>query len=255
MILKVHPHTIEIEKNPVNEREVNISKCEFVFDEEITNDLVKEAYFTFGDSTYKVIIENDECNIPSEVLTKKGTIEIGVVAFKVNGDELVKRYNPSPAYFNSWDGSLKDNAENSEPITPSEMEQFEQELQNGLAEVNSKLPLINQAITEANNLNIDISKVDKVATIDLTKKDGTQKQVQIRDGYDFQYDWDETKLGVKTDAESEYNYVDLKGEKGDCYFATFEIVNGRLKMNKPENLDQIDFRLSPNGHLEMEVSI
>ena len=81
MILKVHPHIIEIEKNPVNEKEVNITKCEFIFDEEITNDFVKEAYFTLNGRSYKQIIENNECDIPQEVLVEKGTIEVGVSAF------------------------------------------------------------------------------------------------------------------------------------------------------------------------------
>lgn len=33
-------------------------------------------------------------------------------------------------------------------------------------------------------------------------------------GYDFQYDWDGTRLGVKHSGEAEYTYVDLKGETG-----------------------------------------
>lgn len=262
MKIIVGQHKLEIVKEPVNEREIDISKCEFEFDEAITSEYVKEAYFTLEDNTYKQIIVNNECDIPSEVLVKKGTVEIGVVAFLVENEEEIKRYNPSPAYFNTWVGSLKDNAENSEPITPSEMEQYEQALQDGLTEVNGKLVEINealedvnQAITETNNLDIDVNKVDKVATIDLTKKDGTHKRVEIRDGYDLDYDWNGTELGIKREDEAEYEYVDLKGEKGDCYFATFEIINGRLKMNKPDNLSQIDFRLSNRGHLEMEVMV
>jgi hypothetical protein len=103
-----------------------------------------------------------------------------------------------------------------------------------------------------NNLDIDVNKVDKIATVDITKKDGTQKSVQIRDGYDLEYNWQGTELGIKREDESDYNYVNLKG---DCYFATFEIINGRLKMNKPDELSQIDFRLNSIGHLEMEVMV
>lgn len=130
MLLKVNPHKIEIVKSPVNEREINISKCTFEFADEITNDYVKEAYFTFGGTTYKQIIVNDECDFPSEVLTKKGTVEIGVVAYLVENETEIKRYNPSPAYFDTWVGSLKDNAENSEPITPTDKEQIEQAITN-----------------------------------------------------------------------------------------------------------------------------
>lgn len=128
MKIIVNPHKIEIVKEPVNEREIDITKCEFEFADEITNDYVKEAYFTFNGTSYKEIIVNNECSIPSEVLVKKGQIEIGVVAFLVENEEEIKRYNPSPAYFNTWLGSLKDNAENSEPITPTDKEQIEQKI-------------------------------------------------------------------------------------------------------------------------------
>lgn len=135
----VGEHKCTIDKTPVNEREIDVTKCEFAFADEITNDYVKEAYFTFKETTYKQIIVNNECSIPSEVLAEKGQVEIGVVAFKTEGTEEIKRYNPSPAYFNTWLGSLKENVENTEPITPSEMEQYEQALQGGLTELNDAL--------------------------------------------------------------------------------------------------------------------
>lgn len=255
MLLKVNPHKIEIVKSPVNEREINISKCTFEFADEITNDYVKETYFTFGGTTYKQIIVNDECDFPSEVLIKKGTVEIGVVAYLVENETEIKRYNPSPAYFDTWVGSLKDHVENSEPITPTDKEQLESIINNAVNEINEALEDVETAVNEANNLDIDVSKVGKIATIDLKKKNGTHKYTEIRDGYSLDYNWNGTELGVKRENEIEYEYTDLKGEKGDCYFATFEIIDARLKMNKPDNLSQIDFRLSPEGHLEMEVSV
>ena len=166
----VGEHKCTIDKTPVNEREIDVTKCEFAFADEITNDYVKEAYFTFKGITYKQIIVNNECSIPSEVLAEKGQVEIGVVAFKTEGTEEIKRYNPSPAYFNTWLGSLKENVENTEPITPSEMEQYEQALNEGLVEVN--------------RINIDAEKVDDTTTITITKKDGTIKEVEILDGVD-----------------------------------------------------------------------
>lgn len=130
MKLIVNPHKIEIEKSPVNEREIDISKCEFEFADEITNEYAKEAYFTFKGTTYKQIIVNNECDFPSEVLAEKGQVEIGVVAFIVEDETEIKRYNPSPVYFNTWQGSLKDDYDNSEPITPTDKEQIEQAITN-----------------------------------------------------------------------------------------------------------------------------
>lgn len=131
MRLIVKPHKIIIDKNElVNEKEIDISKCTFEFDEEITDDFAKEALFTFKGTTYSQLINNNECTFPQEVLAEKGQIEIGVVAYKVENEVEIKRYNPSPAYFNTLLGSLKDNIENSEPITPTDKEQILSELAN-----------------------------------------------------------------------------------------------------------------------------
>ena len=156
MKLIVNPHKIEIVKEPVNEKEVNITKCEFEFADEITNEFTKEAYFTFKGTTYKVIILNNECDIPNEVLVEKGQVEIGVVAFKVDNDLI--RYNPSPAYFNTWAGSLKENAENSSTPTPSELEQLESILtnkQDRLVNGVSIKTINGQSILGEGNINIE----------------------------------------------------------------------------------------------------
>ena len=182
MRLIVNPHEIEVEKSPVNEKQINITKCEFEFADEITEEYVKEAYFTLNGNTYKKIIVNNECEIPYEVLTEKGQIEIGVVAYLVEDEEEIKRYNPRSIYIQTWSGSLKANAQNSEEITPSEMEQYEQALQDGLTEVNGKIDDIDAALTEVNNLDIDANKVGTTTTITITKKDGTSESVQILDG-------------------------------------------------------------------------
>lgn len=156
MKLIVNPHKIEIVKEPVNEKEVNITKCEFEFADEITNEFTKEAYFTFKGTTYKVIILNNECDIPNEVLVEKGQVEIGVVAFKVDNDLI--RYNPSPAYFNTWAGSLKENAENSSAPTPSELEQLESIItnkQDKLVSGTNIKTINNQSILGEGNINIE----------------------------------------------------------------------------------------------------
>ena len=170
MKIKVNPHTLEIQKNLVNEREIDITKCEFEFSEEITQEYVKEAYFTFEGTSYKEIIINNQCNIPNEVLAKKGQIEIGVVAYLVESEEEIKRYNPSPAYFSTLQGSLKDNAENSEPITPSEMEQFEQALQDG--------------INQIANIDINAEQTESGGIVEVTNKDGETTTITLTNGVD-----------------------------------------------------------------------
>lgn len=174
MNIQVNPHSIKIiKKSSVNEKEININKCYFTFADEITDDYVKEAYFTLGDNTYKMIIENNQCDIPGEVLTQKGRVEIGVVAFLVEDEETIKRYNPKPIYINTIRGSLKD-AENSQPITPSEMEQFEQALQEALSHIDEGL---------------GISSIEKtgtsgdVDTYTITYGDGLTSTFEVTNGH------------------------------------------------------------------------
>lgn len=77
----------------------------------------------------------------------------------------------------------------------------------------------NQIIDEANTLDVDAD--GEILTI--TKKDGTQKEVNI------------------------------KGEKGDCNFATFEVNNNmELVMNKTEDM-LLEFNLNENGELEVII--
>ena len=184
MKLIVNPHKIILDKEEtVNEKEINISKCTFEFADEITDDFVKEAYFTYKGESYKKIIANNECTFPQEVLQEEGTVEVGVVAYLVEDEEEITRYNPSPIWFKTDKGSLKQ-AKNSEEPTPSEMEQYEQILQDGLTLVNEKLEDIDTAITETNNLDLDANKVGNTTTVEITKKDGTSKTVNILDGVD-----------------------------------------------------------------------
>lgn len=170
MKLLVNTHKIEIKKELINEKEINVTRCEFEFSEEITDDFVKEAYFTINGKSYKEIIINDECAIPYEVIEQEGQVEVGVVTYVIDNEEILKRYNPSPAYFNILNGSLKDNAENSEPITPSEMEQFEQALQDG--------------INQISNINITAQETETGGIVEVTNKDGETTTIELKNGED-----------------------------------------------------------------------
>ena len=204
MRILVNEHKCEIDKSPVNEKEINITKCEFEFSEEITNNYVKDVYFTLNGNTIKVAnIQNNQCDIPYEVLVQKGMVEIGVVAYLVENEQEIKRYNPSPVFISTLDGSLKDKFDNYEAVTPTDKEQIEQML---------------------NNIDIDGEKIGGVATITITKKDGTQETLQIEDGMGLNYNWIGTSLGIKREDESSYSYVDLKGDKGEAGAIKFEIV-------------------------------
>lgn len=133
MKINVTENKVSIKEEQIlNENEYNIHKIQFDFSSEYTDDLVKVALFSIDNHTYKKIISNNECDIPPEVLTQRGYSILGVYAYKTEQDTLVLRYSPSPTKISVYDGSYKADAENSEPITPSEIEQYQQILQNSL---------------------------------------------------------------------------------------------------------------------------
>ena len=223
MKILVGQHELKIDKkDKVNQNEYKVTKCEFEFDEAITNDLVKIALFTNSAGTYKQYIINNECDIPAEILEKQETTTLGVYAYKEENEELELRYSPEEIKFYVSNGSYKENAENTEPITPTDKEQMEQLLQNGLNDINDKIDEVDEkldgidtAIEETNNLNLDVSdKVDGDVTVTLTKKDATTKSVVISDGTSLQFMWQGTSLGIKTEDMEEYTFVDLQGQVG-----------------------------------------
>ena len=141
MKIIVNPHDLTIEeKDIVNEGEYNITQLNFEFSKEYTDDLVKKAIFIGDDNKgYEMVINDNKCMIPSEILSKNQLVTVGVYAYKVDEDNLVLRYSPTPKIFQISNGSYKADSIPSEEITPSQFEQYQQALQNGLAEVNAKL--------------------------------------------------------------------------------------------------------------------
>ena len=83
----------------------------------------------------------------------------------------------------------------------------------------------NEKFIQFDNLNIEANKEGKVTTITITDKDGVEHETEVYDG-----------------------------EDGGVYFVTFEITNGHLIMNVPELMQNVNFILNANGHLEVEVN-
>ena len=192
MIVQVKPHEIIVNKSPVNELEVNVTKIQFEFDETIPSNYVKKAFFTNGNISKVIELATNECDIPNEVLQNRGQVRLGVIAYEVQDDTLIERFNPRPGYFAVLEGSMVE-ADNTEPITPTDKEQVEQML---------------------SNINIDGEKEGRITTITITFKDGTTKELQLEDGKSIEYNWRGTELGIRQEGESSYQYVNLKGETG-----------------------------------------
>ena len=210
-----------------HENEYKITTCYFTFDEFTNSFEVKYAVFTVLSTgqSYQVDIINNQCDIPSEVLKHEyETIKLGVYGINVDDsgetDILEQRFSPSYTTFIVPTGSYEENAETPETITPSQYEIYSHELQEGLDD-------IAEAVENAERLDVDANKVGGTTTITITKQDGTQKSVSVEDGIDgigLDYDWEGTSLGIKRENESSYEYVNLKGDKGDAGAIKFEIV-------------------------------
>lgn len=107
-----------------------------------------------------------------------------------------------------------------------------------------KIDTFNTLYTELNLAIIEVQDLQEY--IEQFKAD---VEAGLYNGKSLEYNWQGTSLGIKREDEEEYEYTDLKGEKGDCNFATFEINNNmELVMNKTEDM-LLDFGLDENSYL------
>ena len=201
MNIEVTKDEVIIDKNSdkPHENEYNITQCYFTFDDFIESFQVKRAIFTIVSTgeMYETDIINHTCETPIEVLKHEyETIKLGVYGYNIgNNEELLNRFSPSYDTFVVPTGSYQEGALSPEPITPSQYDLYSQALQEGLQEVDDKLDEvvetvdgkiveIDDAIENAERLDIDANKVGKITSITITKQDGTTKTVTLEDGQD-----------------------------------------------------------------------
>lgn len=184
----------------------------------IYDDFYKKIVFVTEDGTYWDYIENDGNYTIKSNITKFTNVDFYIWLTKteseVTQDFRTKTY---PLFFNeniSPDGEVPEEQE-------TEMERVIRILEEEITKVedlesdvqilkNTLEPLIEQA----NNVDIDASKVEKTTTVTITKKTGQAKTVQILDGVSLEFMWDGTSLGIKTENDSDYTFVDLEGQRG-----------------------------------------
>lgn len=184
----------------LNDKEYNVNKCYFSFSEEYTDDLVKKAVFIQGSSKIEMSIINNQCEIPSEVLNR-GTFEIHVYAYEVDGENLVIRYSPTydTAYVRA--GSYVENTEDPEVITPTQFEQYMQAMNDGLNEVA--------------NVDIDSEQLSNGTSVTITNRYGESKTTYAYNGQDGTdgVDGKDAKInGVNTLSIVAGNNIKLKQE-------------------------------------------
>ena len=166
MQIIVNPHTIQLNKTEtVNEGEYNINTCYFQFSEEYQG-LSSVAVFTNGTDTYSQIISNNQCIIPSEVLQSEGTMMVGVYGYEVEGDNLIKRYSPTPVTFYVEKGSYTMTDEPTPP-SPSVVEQLQAQITENANNITTLQGLVSantQAIETINQVLPTYAKKTEIPT-------------------------------------------------------------------------------------------
>jgi hypothetical protein len=148
----------------LNQGEYQVDKCKFTFTDDYDG-LIKKAVFVDGDTNIDMVILNDECDIPYEILQTSNEFVLKVYGYEVDNEELKLRYSPTALKMFLREGSY---VGSNEVITPTQFEQYEQALHDGLEEVA--------------NVDIDAVKEGNTATVTITNRDGVEKSVQIFDG-------------------------------------------------------------------------
>lgn len=77
------------EASCANTGNLNHYLCRFSFDDTWA-DIKKFAVFTAGDKTYTLLLENDECYLPYELLENPCTISVGVYGSSLNAENPLR---------------------------------------------------------------------------------------------------------------------------------------------------------------------
>ena len=184
---------------------------------------------TSGTAKYEIAVEKgDNCytlEVLSSLLAYKGTIKLQLVIMQENLEVFKSK---------TFNMKVLEEIEGTQEI-PEQYPTWQQLANQKILEMNNK-------IAEVTALEEDLE--DKVESGYFKGQDGEDGQ----DGKSAYQIWlDEGNVGTEEDfLES------IKGEKGDCNFATFDIEDGDLIMNKDDDMN-IDFVIN-QGNLEVIIN-
>lgn len=164
--------------------------------------------------TYKTPIKS--------VLTKTGSINMQLVVTEGIDENDIPIFKSNVFYV------YCNNSINAEIEQPDEYAEW-------IDVANTKLNEIDDAIKQASNLDIDVNKVEKVATINVTQKDGSTQTIEIHDG-------EKGDKGDKGDTGPKGNTGETgpQGPQGDTYVITakdYEDISAVVETNIQPTLD------------------
>lgn len=239
---------VDLPKNVIgNDMENLQEKLIFKFIDEFVNGQARLEYKIGSTKNYIVLSkENDTYTMPiKNILTKEGKIEMQLVITETSETEEIPVFK-SNVFYLYCNKSI--NAVNEAP------DGYELWIETA----NAKLNLMDEALAEVDNLDIDANKIGKITTVEIIKKDGTTKVVEINDGENgadgisLEYNWSGTNLGIKREDEQNYQYVNLKGDKGDAGSIKIEIVNELPQIGDEETIYLVPYQEAETGNIYKE---
>ncbi len=255
------------------ENQVNNAKMVINFDESWNQ---FDKYVVFKDEnlkTYKAAVINDEVILPSKL--KSGFVDFQIYGQILNDNVIEKRQPtkicglvvknslsvdgldvsiPTP---DEWDNYIKQIEDITNGIVSDEdnrvkneaarLSAEEQRIKNETARVSSEKDRISAESARVKN---EKARVENEATRIKNEKSRVEYITDLKSKVDRgDFKGEKGDKGDKGDKGE-------KGDKGDCNFFTLdvEVVTGHLNMNKPETASDIDFRVTKEGHAEVEIN-
>ena len=165
MKLKVNKDKCTIIENEIwNVGDYNVQTVQVELSDDFDGLVNKVRYFV-EDKCYDMLIENNIAQIPYEATKEEGTIEIGVYGFDVDTDILVQSTRPVVKYISS--GTYTGEPDNTEPLTPSDKQQMEAQIQQNsddIDELDGRIRINTNNISNLQQTKADKTQVNALST-------------------------------------------------------------------------------------------
>ena len=138
MDILVTKNNVQIDtREIVHEGEYNVNTLFFTFTQDYDG-LSKMAVFSNLTNSYELAITNNMCLIPAEIVADRGCFTLGVYAYTMVDDEIVKRYSPAPIELKIDDGSYV-RALNPQGTEPTLFQTFAQQVEGQFDEMSGAI--------------------------------------------------------------------------------------------------------------------
>ena len=249
-------HVDITEYTQIESGEYNTNKINFIFTPEY-KDLVKVAIFgckldTEEPKFYKVYLTDDSCYIPSEVLEISDVITIGCYGYKASGETLNLRYSPTPVKVIVYEGSFREGAENSSPLTPTEVEQIMSRiatLDDEVDDLDGRVTVLEGKSCDLDTLKSDVERL-KTDVVDLDDRlDTAESDIDELEG-DIANTYSKTEVNTLLESKVDTTTFNSSQAAQDEKIAKAELILSQLPKVTGEGTN---ISLSPTIEYDLEV--